>query len=110
MTKSQKRGLTTTVQSEPDFSRTCSFHEVLGTNEDCFNRKFHRNRWSRFRDMDKKHQKCIKNGFFPPFVTPQIKALVTTEQPKAEFSRTCGFREVLGINEDCSNAKFHQNP
>ena len=23
------------------------------------------------RDMDKKHQKCPKNGGFPPFVTPQ---------------------------------------
>ena len=23
------------------------------------------------RDMDKKHQKCPKNGVFPPFVTPQ---------------------------------------
>ena len=23
------------------------------------------------RDMDKKHQKCPKNGSFPPFVTPQ---------------------------------------
>ena len=24
------------------------------------------------RDMDKKHQKCPKNGAFPPFVTPMI--------------------------------------
>ena len=23
------------------------------------------------RDMDKKHQKCSKNGVFPPFATPQ---------------------------------------
>ena len=38
------------------------------------------------------------------------RGLVTTVQPKPEFSRTCGFREVLGINEDCSNAKFCQNP
>ena len=34
------------------------------------------------------------------------RGLVTTVQPKPEFSRTCGFRKVLGINEDCSNAKF----
>ena len=24
------------------------------------------------RDMDKKHQKCLKNGCFPPFATPKI--------------------------------------
>ena len=30
MTKSQKRGLATTVQPKPEFSRTCSFREVLG--------------------------------------------------------------------------------
>ena len=39
----------------------------------------------------------------------QKKGLVTTVQPEPEFSRTCGFREVLGINEDCLNAKLHQN-
>ena len=72
MTKSQKRGLTTTVQSEPNFSRTYSFHEVLGTNDDCFKGKLHRNRWSRFRDMDKKHQKCNKNGGFSPICDPPI--------------------------------------
>ena len=38
------------------------------------------------------------------------RGLATTVQPELEFSRTCGFREVLGINEDCSNAKFRQNP
>ena len=43
MTKSQKRGLATTVQPEPDFSRTSAFREVLGINEDCFKTKFHRN-------------------------------------------------------------------
>ena len=47
------------------------------------------------------------NGFR---VSLKKKGLVTTVQPKPEFSRTCGFREVLGINEDCSNAKFRQNP
>ena len=40
----------------------------------------------------------------------QKRGLATTVQPKPEFSRTCRFREVLGINEDCSNAKFRQNP
>ena len=25
-----------------------------------------------YRDMDKKHKKCPKNGFFSPFVTPKI--------------------------------------
>ena len=35
--------------------------------------------------------------------------LVATVQTKPEFSRTCGFRIVLGINEDCLNAKLHQN-
>ena len=39
----------------------------------------------------------------------QKRGLVTTVQPKPEFSRTCGFRVVLGINEDCLNAKLHQN-
>ena len=39
--KSQKRGLATTVQPEPDFPRTCSFRKVLGINEDCLNAKFH---------------------------------------------------------------------
>ena len=34
-TKSQKRGLATTVQPELEFSRTCGFREVLGINEDC---------------------------------------------------------------------------
>ena len=31
----KKRGLATTVQPEPEFSRTCGFREVLGINEDC---------------------------------------------------------------------------
>ena len=44
MTKSQKRGLATTVQPEPEFSRTCSFRVVLGINEDCLNAKLHQNR------------------------------------------------------------------
>ena len=43
MTKSQKRGLATTVQPEPEFSRTCGFRIVLGINEDCLNAKFHQN-------------------------------------------------------------------
>ena len=42
-TASQKRGLTTTVQIEPDFSRTCGFCEVIGINEDCSNAKFCQN-------------------------------------------------------------------
>ena len=44
MTKSQKRGLVTTVQPEPEFSRTCGFHVVLGINEDCLNAKLDQNR------------------------------------------------------------------
>ena len=42
-TKSQKRGLATTVEPEPDFSRACSFRKMLGINEDCLEEKFHRN-------------------------------------------------------------------
>ena len=38
------------------------------------------------------------------------RGLVTTVQPELELSRTWGFPKVLGINEDCSNAKFRQNP
>ena len=34
------------------------------------------------------------------------RGLVTTVQPKPEFSRTCGFREVLGIKEDCLERKI----
>ena len=33
--------------------------------------KFQKILMTRCRDMDKKHQKCPKNGVFPPFVTPQ---------------------------------------
>ena len=42
---------------------------------------------------------------------PQVskRGLVTTAQPKPNFSGTYGFREVLGINEDSLNAKFYQN-
>ena len=42
--ESQKRGLATTVQPDPDFSRACSFHELLGINEVCLEAKFQRNR------------------------------------------------------------------
>ena len=31
----KKRGLATTIQHKPDFSRTCAFSEVLGINVDC---------------------------------------------------------------------------
>ena len=44
ITKAQKRGLATTVQPEPDFSRACGFCKVLGINEHRLNAKFHRNR------------------------------------------------------------------
>ena len=48
-TKSQKkRGLATTIQPQPDFSKTCGFCEVLCINEDCLDTKFHQNCWSRF--------------------------------------------------------------
>ena len=67
----KKRGLVTTVQPKPEFSRTCCFRVVLGINEDCLNAKSHQNRWSRFWDMDKKHQKCTKKGGFPPLVATQ---------------------------------------
>ena len=39
----------------------------------------------------------------------QERDLATTAQPKPGLSRTCDFREVLGINEDCFKAKFYQN-
>ena len=68
----KKRGLATTVQPQPDFSRTCSFCEVLGINEDCLNTKFHLNRWSRFWNIGKKHKKCPQNGFFPYLWPPKI--------------------------------------
>ena len=44
MKNTPKRGLATTVQPEPDFSRACGFSELLGINEDCLETKFHRNR------------------------------------------------------------------
>ena len=44
ITKKKKRGLATTVQPKPDFSRTCGFRKMLGINEDCLNAKCHRNR------------------------------------------------------------------
>ena len=40
----------------------------------------------------------------------QKRGLATIVQPEPDFSRPCGFREVFGIHDDCSNAKFHQNP
>ena len=40
----KKRVLATTVQTVPDFSRTCVFCKVLGINKDCLNAKFHQNR------------------------------------------------------------------
>ena len=36
------------------------------------------------------------------------RGLATAVQPEPDFSRTNGFGEVLGINVDCSNAKFHK--
>ena len=51
------------------------------------------------------HTKKLKNT-----AKSEKRGLATTVQPDLEFSRTCGFCEVLGINEDCSNAKFRQNP
>ena len=33
--------------------------------------KFQKLLMAECRDMDKKHQKCPKNGGFPPFATPQ---------------------------------------
>ena len=66
----KNRGLATTVQPEKDFSRTCSFREVLGINKDCLNAKFHRIVRAVL-GYEQKHQKCTKNGGFPPFETPQ---------------------------------------
>ena len=43
-TSLKKRGLATTVQPEPDFSKTCRFRKMLGIKDDCLNAKFHRNR------------------------------------------------------------------
>ena len=48
----------------------------------------------------KKVKKTIKS---------QKRSLATTVQPKPNFSGACGFPEVLGINEECLEAKFHQN-
>ena len=39
MTKSQKRGLATTVQPDPDFFKACGFHEALCINKDCLEAK-----------------------------------------------------------------------
>ena len=39
----------------------------------------------------------------------QKRGLATAVQPVQYFSRTCAFREVLGINEDCLNTKYHRN-
>ena len=40
--------------------------------------------------------------------TKSQKSILAT-QPKPDFSKTCGFREVLDINEVCLNEKFHRN-
>ena len=37
------------------------------------------------------------------------RGLASNVQPEPDFSKTCSFRKMLGINEDCLNAKFHRN-
>ena len=67
-TRFQKRGLATTVQHEPDFSRTWVFRKVLGINKDCLNAKFHRIVRAVFEILTK----TIKNGVFIHLWPPNI--------------------------------------
>ena len=50
------------------------------------------------------HEKVKKND------KVSKRGLATPVQPEPDFSRKCGFPQVVGINENCSNTKFHQNP
>ena len=61
-TKSQKGGLATTLQPQPDFSKTCSFCNVLGINEDCLYTNFIKIFRAVFEVLAKNIQKC----FFSP--------------------------------------------
>ena len=67
----KNRGLVPTIQPEPDFSWTCGFRQKLDNVELIMYMKFQKILMTGCRDMDKKHQKCPKNGGFPPLVTPQ---------------------------------------
>ena len=68
----KNRGLIPTIQPDPDFSLTCGFCLVLDNVELFMYMKFQKFLMTRWRDMDKEHQKWPKNGVFPPFVTPHI--------------------------------------
>ena len=57
----KNRGLVPTIQSESDFSRTCSFHEVLDNVNHITYVKFQKPLITGCRDLDKKPQKCPKN-------------------------------------------------
>ena len=61
-----------TVPPEPHFSCTYTFHEVLDNGELVVYMTFKKILMTVCRDMDKKHQKCPKNGFFPHLWPPKI--------------------------------------
>ena len=69
--KSQKRGLATTAQPVPDFSRKCGFQEVLGINEDYLKTKFHRNCWSHFVRYGQRTLKMHQKLGFSPICDPK---------------------------------------
>ena len=67
----KNRGLVPTIQPEPDSSWTCRFHLVLDNVKLIMYMKFQKLLMTGL-SMDQKHQKCLKNGGFPPFVNPKI--------------------------------------
>ena len=68
----KKRGLATTVQPEPDFSRTYCFHEKLGINKDCLNSKFHYMVRVDFKIWTKNIKNGLKMGVFPNLLPTMI--------------------------------------
>ena len=67
-----KNGMVPTIQREPDFSRTCGFHQVLDNAELMMYMKFQRNLMIGCRDMGKKHKKCPQNRVFHHLRPPKI--------------------------------------
>ena len=71
-TKSQKRGLVTTVQPKPEFSRTCGFREVLGIDEDCWTQNFIKIVRAVLEILAKNIKNTPKMGVFPHLWPPRF--------------------------------------
>ena len=54
---------------KPDFSKTCSYHKMLGINADCLTQNFIEIVGAVFEIWTKK---CTKNGVFSPICDPPI--------------------------------------